>query len=647
MRIESIEIANFKNLRHFRLDRLPQLVVLAGPNGSGKTAVFEALRIFKESVAATPYSMSSNPGPADLLAKLGPIITTGEGRATVTATISMTEEERVALDMSRERYGTGIFTVAVSIVRDNYGQERVLETPPYYAGHTSLQDLFGSFPLRGDVVSVIDHIPPDRSFSMDTPRDITFSFEHRRAQLQGLVAESETKFDGLLSDLVRMRLIDMQQRGRRDRRRYMERVGDIFRHFLPNKEFLGVEFPEELDRPPSILVRSGRQTHDIRRLSSGEREILMTYMYLEKLAHQGSVILFDEPELHLHPTLQRRVVEYLRSYVDRGRNQVWLITHSEEIVGTAEYESLFAMTGSGRPAVVPVRERAERTKLLRDLGASVGLQLASPRILFLEGDSDAELLPMLFDPLPTGLSLVDTGGKGNLMSLRPAAMKLLDEVIAEGRFYFVRDRDVEENPDTLDELEEKHKGYFFAWDRYHIENYLLEEDAIYRVLAEDPDVPSPTSSAEVGRQLREIADERRDDVLAKHIEARLNRELRKRLVINAREGVRASLLKATGGRLQRTNDLLDPIAVEGLYAEVDRWLAGHWNSEWKHLCVGRDVLRSYHKRYVAHYYGYEVFRNKVARKMRELDRVPEAMTRVMGSVIAGLANPPVMQGETP
>ena len=84
----------------------------------------------------------------------------------------------------------------------------------------------------------------------------------------------------------------------------------------------------------------------------------MTYAHLEKLRPTGSVILFDEPELHLHPALQRRVIAHLRHLTERGSNQIWAITQSEGIVDTTEYESLFAMNSGGDPAIEHVTERA-------------------------------------------------------------------------------------------------------------------------------------------------------------------------------------------------------------------------------------------------------------------------------------------------
>ena len=55
MRIKSIELKNFKRFTHLTVDKIPEtarLVVLVGPNGSGKTSFMEAM---KQSSAASGY----------------------------------------------------------------------------------------------------------------------------------------------------------------------------------------------------------------------------------------------------------------------------------------------------------------------------------------------------------------------------------------------------------------------------------------------------------------------------------------------------------------------------------------------------------------------------------------------------------------
>lgn len=609
--------------------------MVAGPNGSGKTALFDAIRIFKEALAGYSRRTPGQSQVHQILSQVGPVVTIGADQTRISASIQITRMEAEVIELPEEHPLFLDATVSVSAVPSGQS-ERVTSISGVDVQY--LQNLFGVKYGDESLLGVVDHIGADRRFASNQVASINFSDEYAETELQRLVANSVDKFQNLTQDLVMMRMLDMDERERQvdTPSNYIESVRDIFRHFLPDREFLGVDMPPAFRGPPRVLVGSGGVTHDINQLSSGQREILMTYTHLEKLRPTGSIILFDEPELHLHAALQRRVISHLQRLLERGNNQIWVITHSEEIVGSTEYDSLFSTTANGDPALVPVSNKAERLELLQSLGASIGLQLTSPKILFLEGDSDADLLQLLFDTLPAGLSLVPTAGKGNLMRLTGTAMELLETVIRDGQFYLVRDRDIEDNPMKLDQLAEKYRHKFFVWNRYHIENYLLDEEAIFSVLCEDDDIPDPTSCEGLGAQLRFEADQQRDTVLARRIESTLNQHLRNRMQLNPQEGVRSSLEKAAQQRLKRTKEYLDPPQIQTLLDETEAELNEHWEENWKGLCIGREVLMAYHRKHVHHYLGYEVFRNRVARKIRTMHRVHEDIIRVMAEVTHGL-----------
>ena len=82
--------------------------------------------------------------------------------------------------------------------------------------------------------------------------------------------------------------------------------------------------------------------HDLDELSSGEKEVLYGYLRIRNSAPRYSIILIDEPELHLNPRLIRGLPSfYHRNLGQALDNQIWLITHSDallrEVVGRTEF----------------------------------------------------------------------------------------------------------------------------------------------------------------------------------------------------------------------------------------------------------------------------------------------------------------------
>src|SRR5215510_4017896 len=60
MKIESIEIENFKAVRKLRMNNLGDVVVVAGPNGCGKSCVLDAIRLVKSRYSAYRHQDESN-----------------------------------------------------------------------------------------------------------------------------------------------------------------------------------------------------------------------------------------------------------------------------------------------------------------------------------------------------------------------------------------------------------------------------------------------------------------------------------------------------------------------------------------------------------------------------------------------------------
>ncbi|WP_170319876.1 AAA family ATPase [Polyangium spumosum] len=67
-------------------------------------------------------------------------------------------------------------------------------------------------------------------------------------------------------------------------------------------------------------------------LPSGERQCVMLFGEITRRKRPHGVLFIDEPEISLHPTLQRQTLAQLRRFARKLDMQVFLATHSREIV---------------------------------------------------------------------------------------------------------------------------------------------------------------------------------------------------------------------------------------------------------------------------------------------------------------------------
>ena len=86
----------------------------------------------------------------------------------------------------------------------------------------------------------------------------------------------------------------------------------------------------------TLMVEAGGAHHSLDELSSGEKQILLLLAELRRHWRPGSLVLIDEPELHLHDALQARLYDRLLALQRERGGQVWLATQSGYLFEIAE-----------------------------------------------------------------------------------------------------------------------------------------------------------------------------------------------------------------------------------------------------------------------------------------------------------------------
>ena len=98
----------------------------------------------------------------------------------------------------------------------------------------------------------------------------------------------------------------------------------------PSDKFLAAEIRRV---PPEAVVHSGRQTHRLDRLSSGEKNLTQLFLRIGAHSTRNTWVLVDELDVHLHVRWQHKALSLMKTQArEQPGTTVIATTHSIEIL---------------------------------------------------------------------------------------------------------------------------------------------------------------------------------------------------------------------------------------------------------------------------------------------------------------------------
>lgn len=246
---------------------------------------------------------------------------------------------------------------------------------------------------------------------------------------------------------------------------------------------------------------------------------LQIIWFIVKSSNSNTIIL-DEPDVYLHADLQRKLYRIL----NKLNKQIIVATHSIEIISEVEPENILVIEKSKSSSHYAVNLPGIQS-IIDNIGSTHNLQISklwsAKKCIFIEGD-DIKILKIFYDLMfPNedvsidSLPNMSTNGWGGWHYVIGSSTLLKNNFDQNITKYCIFDRDYHTEEDIKKRYEEAecHNVNLHIWQKKELENYLLEPQAILRLIKySNPE--STISINNIEDKLNYFAEEMKDDIFA-------------------------------------------------------------------------------------------------------------------------------------
>lgn len=444
----AVKFQNFKSLRDFSV-RLKGMNVLVGPNNAGKSTVLDAFRVL---MAALRFASRRNPSP-----------------------VRINEKTIIGYDIPAPQ-------IPISLANIHYDYESYRETFIVFTLENG-NELRLTFYDNARCILTVD---AKQRTANTTQFKRHFPISIYTIPTLGPLEEEE---EYLTDEYVRQSI--GTRRAHRMFRNIWYRWKNEFPAFkgLVERTWEGMTIAEpELNReyPPRVTMfcTEGRVDRELCWAGFGFQVWLQILTHLISSA-SSNVLIVDEPEIYLHPDLQRRLFQMLKA----TGQQIILATHSAEMVNEAEHDDVVIINKLRRTAT-RVADIDGLQEALFSIGSAQNIHLArlsrGRKILFLEGE-DHRLLRRLAARLhlqhladTTDVTFIPIGGFGQRQKIADAAWTFKKVLKSDIAIAAILDRDYRcsEEIESIANDARETVTHFHILERKEIENYLLVAPAL-------------------------------------------------------------------------------------------------------------------------------------------------------------------------
>lgn len=463
MKIKKIELNNFKRFTHLSVEDIPEttkLVVLVGPNGSGKTSFMEAMNHYYKCAGY------NDAGDYHYLSKAGNV-----------EEFNYIEWRSRALKLVNIDFHEAMFSNTLGNHDD-------------IKGHFYFRSAYRNEP-DFQINSMQKQQDPTKSIRLSSliQNDQTVSANYQRLIANAIVGVFDNANDTKVVATLRGELIG--------------KIQSALKRVFEDLELSSVGNP--LQNGNFYFTKGTTKNFSYRNLSAGEKSAfdLILDMVVQSKYYPDAIYCIDEPETHMHTKLQGRVLRELYLLIP-GQSQLWLSTHSigmlqeaEEIEtehpGTVAFLDFGGRDFDTDQVIRPAKIGKAVMDKFYELAFGDFAKLMLPKtIVFCEGDPNGKTRKD-FDKIIYSTIFADThpeaffisGGSCNdIEDIEKTHGEILNTLLKSSRIIKIVDRDDRSSKEVSDLAS---KGIKVLKER-NLESYLLD-DAVLKKLCDSVGKP--------------------------------------------------------------------------------------------------------------------------------------------------------------
>ena len=309
MKIEKVHIKNVKGIKDLELsfkkdDKILDLIVLAGVNGSGKTTILEAIKDFFD---------NRNIDFNDI------------------------EKSNIYLEIFFEDFEREKIIPFINIDSQNNIYQVFHMLGSYNSYIKENKGLYHQLAKNFDNPPKIIYLPANNSFEEVKTESTTLLKDY-----QFINIVNSTVMNDIPSYIATRRnylaTIEEDLTMKEVTNKVVNEINGIFDILEIDVRLKGFSKDE---KTLPIFENSAGEEFDINDLSSGEKQLFLRTLSIKMLEPNNSIILIDEPELSFYPKWQQRIIEVYKKIGEN--NQIIVATHSPHILGSISNENIFIL----------------------------------------------------------------------------------------------------------------------------------------------------------------------------------------------------------------------------------------------------------------------------------------------------------------